>query len=242
MIGERLIVVADAHLGAAPPAAEDALLAFIDAMPGLGDSLLLAGDIYDYWFSYSRFIPRRNFRVTAALTHLARTIPVMMIGGNHDRWGDTFWDADAGIRFHPHELRFTVGDRAVLAVHGDGLHEERRGAELMHRVTSSRFVIGAFRKLHPDMGHWIADRMGHSLGFAQANPHILDAAAARQSAWVTRALAREPDLGAIIMGHTHREVAAEIEPRRWYLNPGPWVDSPRYGMLDASGASIHAFS
>ena len=241
MIGQRLLVVADAHLGAAPPAAEEALLAFLDAVPSMGDSLLLGGDVFDYWFSYRRLIPRRNFRVTAAIAHLARSIPVMMVGGNHDRWGDSFWEHDAGVRFDAHRLRFEIGNRNVLAVHGDGLHEERRSAALMHRLTSSPFVIGAYRFLHPDLGYWIADRMGHSLGYGEANPHVLDAAAARQAAWVRNAMRDDPSIGAIVMGHTHREALAEIEPGRWYLNPGPWLDGHRYGVLDADGASIHAF-
>lgn len=234
-------MVADAHLGAAPPATEDAFLAFLDAVPSLGDSLLLAGDVFDYWFSYRRLIPRRNFRVTASLVHLARSMPVLMVGGNHDRWGDTFWDRDAGIRFDPHRLRFKVGGHEVLAVHGDGLHEERRGATIMHRLTSSPFVIGAYRMLHPDLGYWIADRMGHSLGYGAANPGVLDAAARRQGTWVRGALAADPAISAVIMGHTHREAVEEIEPGRWYLNPGPWVDQLRYGVLDESGASIHSF-
>ena len=218
------------------------MLAFLDAVPTLGDSLLLAGDVYDYWFSYRRLIPRRNFRVTAALVHLARTMPVLMVGGNHDRWGDTFWEQDAKIRFDPHRLEFAVGARRVIAVHGDGIHEERRSAAVMHRLTSSPFVIAAYRLLHPDLGFWIADRMGHSLGYGEANPHVLDAAAMRQAEWVRSTLVADPTIDAIIMGHTHREVAAEIAPGRWYLNPGAWGDAFRYGVLDDGGATLATFT
>ena len=99
MIGQQLVVVADAHLGAAPGSDEEAFLAFLDAVPALGDSLLLAGDIYDFWFTYKRLIPRHCIRVTARIVELARRLPILMIGGNHDRWGDTFWGRETGIRF-----------------------------------------------------------------------------------------------------------------------------------------------
>src|SRR5690606_968348 len=104
----RLVILADARHAAAPADDETALPRFLDIVPREGDTLLLAGDIFDFWFSYRRLIPRRNFRVTAALTTLARRIPVAMIGGNHDRWGDSFWQDDAGILFDPHRLDLHV--------------------------------------------------------------------------------------------------------------------------------------
>jgi len=65
--GPTLIVVSDAHLGVTPPAVEAALLAFLETVPTLGDSLLINGDLFDFWYSYSRVIPRRGFHVAAAL-------------------------------------------------------------------------------------------------------------------------------------------------------------------------------
>ncbi len=239
MNSPRLLVVADAHLGAAPAADEAALLDFLDTIPQPGDTLLLAGDIFDFWFSYHRLIPRRNFRVTAALTNLARRIPVAMIGGNHDRWGGTFWQEDAGINFEPHRLRLQSGGHSVLAIHGDGLHEERPGAAWMHNATSSPLLIGIFRNLHPDRGFWIADRLGHNLDYGETHPEVVTLAAERQRRWAEAALRDDPSTTALVMGHTHREAAVEVEPGRWYLNPGAWLDGHRYAILDDSGATLH---
>ena len=63
VLGHTLVVVSDAHLGVTPPAVEAALLAFLDAVPTLGDCLLINGDLFDFWFAYSRVIPRRGFHV-----------------------------------------------------------------------------------------------------------------------------------------------------------------------------------
>lgn len=239
---DRLVIIADAHLGAAPPPVEDALLTFIDSMSSRGDALLVAGDLFDYWFSYRRLIPRRNFRVAAALTQLTRQLPVFMVGGNHDRWGDTFWEGDAGIRFAPHRLHLSATGRDLLAIHGDGLHGERRGARWMHRLTSMPAVIAAYRLLHPDLGFWLADKMGHNLTIGEAHPEIIRTAAERQLAWATAAMEREPAIGALVMGHTHAAAAVETSPGRWYVNPGAWLDAHRYATLDADGATLHQFS
>lgn len=236
------MIVADAHFGAAPASDEEAFLAFLDSVPGQGDTLLLAGDIFDYWFSYRRLIPRRCFRIAAALTNLARQIPVAMVGGNHDRWGDSFWQDDAGIRFEPHQLDWPTGAGTIRMIHGDGLHEERPGAAWMHRATSSPTVIAIYRLLHPDFGFWIADRMGHNLAYGETHPEAVQAAAERQHRWATGQLQDHPGLRAMIMGHTHREALIEASPGRWYINPGSWLHGNQYATLDGEGALLHRFA
>src|SRR5688500_20119845 len=61
-------------------------------------------------------------------------MPVAMTGGNHDRWGDTFWEQELGIRFSPDELRIPLAGGAALAVHGDGVAEARWHGRLLHSV------------------------------------------------------------------------------------------------------------
>ncbi len=238
----RLLIVADAHLGAAPEATESAFLEFLDTIPDDDDCLVLVGDIYDYWFSYRHLVPRRNFRVTAALANLARRIPVAFVGGNHDRWGDSFWESDAGIAFSPSRLELDFGGRKVLVIHGDGLHEERRGARWMHQATSSRWLISIYRRLHPDIGFRIADRLGHNLDHGVAHPEQVEAAHQRQASWARETLADNPGLRAVIMGHTHRAAVEEAEPDQWYINPGAWLDGWQYATLDSEGARLHRFS
>jgi len=139
VLGHALVVVSDAHLGVAPPDVEERLLTFLEAVPALGDCLLVNGDLFDFWYSYSRVIPRRGFRVAAALAALARRLPIVMVGGNHDRWGGDFWAREIGIRFEPSSASFEIGARRVLAIHGDGLNEPpRRPAAPAHQPSDHR--------------------------------------------------------------------------------------------------------
>jgi UDP-2,3-diacylglucosamine hydrolase len=242
VIGQRLVVVADAHLGAASASDEEAFLAFLDTVPSLGDSLLLAGDIYDFWFTYRRLIPRHCIRVTARIVELARRLPVRMLGGNHDRWGDAFWGTETGLTFSPRELRFTVGPRNVYAVHGDGLHEERPVASALNHILDSKAVIATFRMLPSSLGFRIAQRFGHDPAFAAAHPELVELAVTRQAAWAARFLAMQPDVNLLIMGHTHRPALHEIAPGQWYMNPGAWLDDRRYATLSDAGVELAMFS
>ncbi len=241
MIGHRLVVVADAHLGAASASDEEAFLAFLDAVPALGDTLLLAGDIYDFWFTYKRLIPRHCIRVTARIVELARKLPVLMIGGNHDRWGDTFWGAETGVTFHPRRLRFAIGRREVLAVHGDGLHEERATTSMLNHLLDTRGVIRAFGLLPTAAGFRIARQLSHDPTFAAAHPDVVELAAVRQAAWADKTLRADPGIGVLAMGHTHRQALAEVAADRWYVNPGPWLLERRYATVDDLAVRLQTF-
>lgn len=235
---EQLVIVADAHLGAAEPASEVALLDFLAAVPGLGDSLLINGDLFDFWFAYRQVIPRRGFQVAAELSRLARQMPVMMTGGNHDRWGDSFWEREAGIGFSASSLRFDFGGRTALAVHGDGIAEAHRGARVMHAITKHPVTSFLFRLAPPDLAFRLVDRMSTKLGDSTRDPAILEQAAARQLAWATSQAAADPGLGLIVMGHTHRTALHRLDGGAWYVNPGAWLDGGRYAVATPSGVDI----
>jgi UDP-2,3-diacylglucosamine hydrolase len=241
VLGHQLVVLSDAHLGATPSDVEEALLAFLEKVPGQGDSLLINGDLFDFWFEYRRVIPRTGFHVAAALSALRKKIPIVMVGGNHDRWGGDFWRADLAIDFHPLRTRFQVGRRHVLAVHGDGLTEQHWSATLMYHLTSNKLLVATFRAIHPSLGFWLADRMSHGLGNTTRDPALLDRAAQRQKEWAEHTLRESAELGLVVMGHTHRPALSEPEPGRQYLNPGAWLDGFCYGIATETGGELRRF-
>jgi UDP-2,3-diacylglucosamine hydrolase len=241
MPASRLVIVSDAHLGAAPANTEAALEAFLEAVPGLGDALLVNGDLFDFWFVYRHAIPRRGARVLALLGALARKIPVVMTGGNHDRWGDSFWERDLGIRFSGGELRFDVGALRVLALHGDGVAEVHWKARVMHHVTRHPAAVAAYRLLHPDFGIWLVDKLSGSLADHTRDPAVLDEASARQRTWAADRLRDTPEVGLLVMGHTHRPSVVEVAPGRRYLNPGAWIDGQRYAIATVDGVELKQF-
>jgi UDP-2,3-diacylglucosamine hydrolase len=241
VLGHTLVVVSDAHLGVVPPAIEAALLDFFDAVPTLGDCLLVNGDLFDFWFTYSRVIPRRGFHVAAALARLRRRLPIVMVGGNHDRWDNRFWDRDLGLSFYPRRATFEIGQRKVMATHGDGLTETTWQAHLLHRLIQHPATAGIYRILHPDFGLRLVDLLSPALGDHTMNPAKLEQASARQRAWAERFLTEEPSVGLVIMSHTHRAVISESENGKQYLNPGAWYDGFRYAVATESGAELRTF-
>lgn len=242
MLGTTLVVLSDAHLGDAPSAVTEAFLAFLEEAPRLGDALLLNGDLFDFWFCYRHVMPRHGFHVAAALARTARQMRVAMVGGNHDRWGDTFWPEEAGVDFQPVSLRFRIGKREVFATHGDGLTETRPSARLLHRLIASPVTVKTFRLLHPDLAYALVKRLAPHLGDEpKPDPQVLAIATGRQREWTRQRFQQEPSLGLIILGHTHQPALETLDAGHTYLNPGAWFDGFRYAIATETAAELKSW-
>lgn len=243
MLGTSLVVVADAHLGTAPSDVTAAFLAFLQRVPDSGDALLVNGDLFDFWFCWRHVMPRHGFHVAAALAALRRRMPVAIVGGNHDRWGDDFWARDLGAAWGPRELRFHVGRRAALAVHGDGLTDTRAMSRALNRVLAAPVTTSLFGRLHPDTAFALVQRiLDPMLGEEEQNGERIEASARRQQQWAEARLAAEPELGLLLMAHTHRPRVHELPGSRHYLNPGAFFDGFRYAVVTETGAALHRFT
>lgn len=238
----RVLVVADAHLGQVPPAVGTAFHAFLDAVPDLGDALLINGDLFDFWFEYGAVIPRRHFATVAKLQRLrARGVPITFVGGNHDRWGGDFLTQDLGIAFYPGEAELDVAGRRTFVAHGDGLTEQHWSARVLHRVTRHPVTIRVFRALHPDLGFWIAHQLSRRLADNTRDRAVLDRAERAQAHYAAELLARRPDLELVILAHTHRAALVELPNGRAYVNPGAFLDGCRYAVVSSAGVELKAF-
>ena len=237
-----MIVVADAHLGQVPPAVAAAFHRFLDAVPDLGDALLINGDLFDFWFEYRAVIPRRHFRTVAQLERVrARDVAITFVGGNHDRWGGDFLTNDLGIAFYPGEAEVDVAGRRAFVAHGDGLTEQHWSARLMHRVTRHAATIRLFRALHPDLGFWIAHQLSRRLADNTRDKAVLDRAERAQARYAEELLARRPDLELAILAHTHRPALARLPNGRAYVNPGAFLDGGRYAVVTRDGVELKTF-
>lgn len=241
MFAQRLVVVGDAHLGRGSHETASAFLEFLDTVPSLGDGLLVTGDLFEFWFAYDRVIPRHGLPVVAGLAHLARRMPVLLIGGNHDRWAGNFWERELDIAFSPKDATFTVGGRAGVAIHGDGITETHWSARVLHQVLRHDMTVALYRSLHPDLGMWLVDRLSGYLGDRTRTDAEVQASSARQAAWAAARLRADPALSLVVMGHTHRAALVTEGDGRLYLNPGAWFDGYRYATIGPEGAALHQF-
>lgn len=228
------MVVGDAHLGSADLRDEAAFHELLDAVPSIGTRLIVMGDIFDFWFEYNAVIPRRPFRTLTKLAVLKdKGIAIEAFGGNHDRWGSTFITDDMGIPFHADGADLVLAGRKAWGHHGDGLAEQKLGGKLIHRITRSRITQSVFKALHPDFGFRLADRLSGGLAESNKTPEAMEAASAAQESFARAWLDTHPDLGLMLLAHTHRQKLVEAQPGRFYLNAGQWMVDRHYAVIGA---------
>lgn len=222
-------VISDAHIGFATSEAERSLIAFLRHLPGRAGSLLINGDLFEFWFEWRHVIPRRGFRVLAALSDLAESgLPIMLIAGNHDCWGGDILRQDVGLdyRFGPWEG--TLGGWRTRVEHGDGLRgREDRRYRAMRRVLRNGLAIRAFRWIHPDVGSSLAS---HSSNASRTYVARDEGRGLRSVAEKT--LAKRPELELIVFGHSHVPTIVRTRTGQVYANAGTWLDTPTFLRID----------
>jgi len=227
-------VISDSHLGFATRDVERSLLRFFRHLHGRAGSLVINGDLFEFWFEWRSVMPRGTFRVLAAIAELREAgIPVLMVAGNHDCWGGEILRDDVGIDFRTDPWEGELGGWRARVEHGDGLRgKEDRGYRALKKVIRHPLSIRLFRWLHPDWGSALANRSSHASRTYTAR----DGGAGLREAATRRLVGdmgaaggsqRHPDLELLIYGHSHVAELRRIGDGV-YANAGSWLDQPTF--------------
>lgn len=224
MLSPPAYVISDIHLGHASDATERLLLSFLRALPGRAASLLINGDLFEFWFEWKTVVPRAGVRVLAALMDLRDAgVPVTMLAGNHDCWGgDVLRDAGVDFQFGP--WTGSLGGWRARVEHGDGLRpKEDRGYRALRHVLRNRLAIRAFRTLHPDLASRLAMGSSHASRTYQPKDHGRGLRAVAEET-----LLADPSLELLVYGHSHVAALERVSNGNVYANAGSWLDAPTF--------------
>ena len=224
MLAAPCYLISDVHLGHAPDAVERSLLGFLRSLPGRAGSLMINGDLFEFWFEWRTVVPRSGVRVLAALMDLRDAgVPMTMVAGNHDCWGGDVL-REAGVAFQMGPWEGLLGGWRSRVEHGDGLRDrEDRGYRALRRVLRNPLAIRAYRMLHPDFATRLA--MGSSQTSRNYQPRD-EGRGLRDVAAGTLRARRELEL--LVYGHSHVAVLERMPSGNVYANAGSWLDAPTF--------------
>jgi UDP-2,3-diacylglucosamine hydrolase len=231
-------VISDVHLGHAPESIERTLLAFFRSLPGRAGSLLINGDLFEFWFEWRSVVPRSGVRALAALMDLRDAdVPMTMLAGNHDCWGGDVL-REAGVDFLLGPLQGDVGGWRAHVEHGDGLREkEDRGYRMLRRVLRNRLAIRAFGGvLHPDFASRLA------MGSSQTSRSYVPRDEGRGLRSIAAdVLQSDPSLELVVYGHSHVAALERMPNGAVYANAGSWLDAPTYLVITPERISLRSW-
>lgn len=197
------------------------------AVPSEARSLVIMGDLFDFWFAWRQVMPRTGFRVLAALADLHDAgVPVVWIGGNHDCWGGEVLQRETGARYTLDPWRGMIGGWDALLAHGDGLRQvEDAPYRRLRTVLRHPWSVAAFTLLHPDLGTYVAERSSHTSRKGRARD-----GGAGLLAVGTAALNEAGGPSLVMHGHSHVPTLVRAG-RGVYANAGAWYLDQQYLVI-----------
>jgi len=240
-MAEDVFFLADAHLGAEPPERERdraaRLHAFLESLPGRAASLVIAGDLFDFWFEYRTAIPKRHFATLLALRRLREAgIPITYMNGNHDFYLGRFLAEEVGVVTHDGPLTLTAQGRRIWVHHGDGLIGGDLGYRMLKRVLRNPASIALYRWLHPDFGiplaHWVSGSSRHARDPGKFPVDRL---------WNEVAKRRFAEgFDGVVIGHFHLAIDRREEGHQLIVL-GDWIGQFTYAVLRGGELSLQTW-
>ena len=239
MLPPPCLLMSDAHLGAAPSERERDVTAFLAYARRNAGSVVINGDLFDFWFEWRTVMPRGHVRVLGALAALADGgTPLVMIAGNHDAWGGEVLTREIGAQLVHGDWDGTLGGWRAHISHGDGLRaREDRRYRALKRVMRHPLAIRAFGALHPDF----ATRVASGTSTHSRSQRASDAGAGlRAVAHEYLGTHRETEL--VVFGHSHAATLERVPGGGVYANPGAWIDRPAYLVIAPERIELRGWS
>ena len=239
MLESPCFIISDTHLGVAASSVERSLLAFLKALPGNARSLLINGDLLEFWCEWRSDVPRARLRVLAALADARDAgVAVLWVAGNHDCWGGEVLRRDLGLEYQVGAWEGEIAGWRSRVEHGDGLRPvEDRGYRALRRVLRHPAAVRTFRWIHPDLGTSLASGSSH----ASRNYRARDEGAGLR-AIALGALEARPDLDLLLYGHSHVPTMERAPAGSVYANAGSWLDAPTFLVVTPERIELREWS
>jgi UDP-2,3-diacylglucosamine hydrolase len=204
---------------------ERSFVRFLRELEGRAGSLVINGDLFDFWFEWKSVIPRASFRVLAALAELSDAgLEILWLAGNHDCWGGDILRDDVGVSYHVGPWTGELAGWRSRVEHGDGLRElEDKGYRAIRPVMRNPLAIRAFRLIHPD---W-ASSLAHGSSGASREYRARDEGRGLRTVALAE-LEREKNLELLVYGHSHVAALERAPGGNIFANAGSWLDAPTY--------------
>lgn len=245
--GKKVYFASDNHLGAPTLEAslprEKKFVRWLDQVKDDAAAVFLLGDLFDFWFEYSRVVPKGFTRTLGKLAELTDSgIPVYYFVGNHDLWMRGYFEEELNIPvFHKPQV-FRLNEKTFFIGHGDGLGPGDKGFKRMKKVFTNPVAQWLFRWFHPDLGVRMAQYFSvkNRLISGEEDVKFLGEEKEWLVQYARRKLAQQ-HCDYFVFGHRHLPLVIDLSATSRYVNLGDWITYFSYGVFDGASLSLEYF-
>ncbi len=244
---KKTYFVSDSHLGAGGKVSslerEKLLVEWLETVRQDAAAIYLLGDIFDFWFEYSKVVPKGYVRILGKIASVCDSgIPVHFFPGNHDMWAFGYFESEIGMQLHKGAVSKSIMGKNFHLGHGDGLGPGDRGYKLLRSIFSCRFCQILFAFLHPGLGVRMA--MCISKKSRASNNAREEEFLGKDREWLIqycRKRLESEDVDYFVFGHRHLPLDLEIRPGVRYINTGDWFKHFSYAVFDGNELRLEYF-
>ena len=218
-----LLFLSDVHLTGRDDARQDYLVDFLEKNKDRFDTLVLVGDIFDFWIGYKYVVYAGYLPLISQLERLARCgKKIILYEGNHDfLLGSYFTDAlKAEVYSGPAPL--DLGKYKIWICHGDQLDSGDFIYKFFRWLLRSPLIKWSARFLHPDL-LWI---LGNFASKRSRRRHKISEQ--RRATLLAYALARfDEGFNVVMAGHLHDpflKVVLHNNENKAVISTGDWLE------------------
>ena len=179
-----------------------------------GGSLILGGDFFDFWIEFKFGYPSCYEDILNELEILHNNnIEIHYVLGNHDYWDFGLFKKKFGCHVHKKELKFSIDDKNVLVIHGDGLLKHDYLYRIMRAIIRNNVVMAMLRLIPVNLGCWLAKKISNTKNKFGKNK-ILNSKYKNELETLAQQRMQQENIDAFLMGHYHQLGIKNINRRQ----------------------------
>jgi UDP-2,3-diacylglucosamine hydrolase len=235
--GREWIFLSDAHFTAENRQNQDRLIRFLEMERENLSTLVLLGDLFEFWFGFKGYVYREYLPILEQLKSLKRRgVRIKYVEGNHDFCLGPFFEEELRAEVYAEEMEETLGGKRVYIAHGDRVNPRDYEYRLFRGALKNRVSYAVMRWAGPELSMKVAKRLSarsRTRNYCRSPAHIP----------IFRGFAMNKfrdGIDVVILGHSHypEHVLERIDGReKAYFNVGDWITffsylrySPRAGF------------
>ncbi|MFZ9876965.1 MAG: UDP-2,3-diacylglucosamine diphosphatase [Chitinophagaceae bacterium] len=250
---QKIYFLSDFHLGAPTSeqslAREKKICSFLNEIRKDADEIFLMGDLFDFWYEYSKVVPKGYVRLLGTLASISdQGIPLHFFVGNHDMWVRNYFSQELNLTTYFEPITIERNGVRIHLGHGDGLGPGDEGYKRLKLIFRNPLCQWLFGILPPQIGLGLAEYFSQKsrAQTADREEHFLGEDKEWLISYCRDYLEAQPSVDYFLFGHRHLPIDWPIKTKNGqgqsrYLNLGDWIRYDTYAVLEGTSIQLKAY-